>query len=127
MPVALANPYLLHRDHDYNNQTGEFALLNEVLKRLSFLPARRDDENILVTEGDMIRQRQTNYVEYLVTRGKGKNGMTQEERAESDRLIREVETAVASKSLHIISPPPLSPPYNPIPRPIAHSRYRAHN
>ena len=46
----------------------------------------------------MIRQRHERYVEYLVTRGKGRDGMTSEEQAESDRRIREVEAAVMKKS-----------------------------
>ena len=72
-------------------------MLNDVLGKLSSLPARRDDESILVTEGDMIRQRHERFVEYLVTRGKGRKGMTPEERAESDRRIREVEAAVEGR------------------------------
>lgn len=91
----------LPRDHDYDDHVGEFALLNIVLRKLSFLPARRDDENILRTEGDMVRQRNERYIELLVTRGKGRKGMTQEERAESDKRIREVEAAIASKSKSI--------------------------
>lgn len=86
---------LVFRDHD---KTREFALLNSILEKLSFLSARRDDENILVAEEDMIRERHERFVEYLVTRGRGRNGMTAEERAESNQRIREVEAAIASKS-----------------------------
>lgn len=96
-----SNPYLLHRDHDYNNQTGEFVLLNNILSKLSFLPSPRDDENLLTTEGDMVWQRHKRYVEYLVTRGKGRNNMTPNERAELDQDIQEVKAAVASKLIYL--------------------------
>ncbi len=55
MPVALLKSLFLHRDHNHNSKTPEFALLNDVLGKLPCLPACRDDENILVTEEDMIR------------------------------------------------------------------------
>ena len=84
------------RDHDYNDRTGEFAVLNIILSKLSLLPVRRDDENILVTEGDMVRQRHERFVEFLVTKGKGRNNMSSEERVESDQRTRQVTLALSS-------------------------------
>ena len=45
----------------------------------------------------MLRQRHERFIKYLITRGKGRNDITPEKRTESDRRIREIEAAIASK------------------------------
>ena len=45
----------------------------------------------------MLRQRHERFIKYLIIRGKGRNSITPEKRAESDRRIREIEAAIASK------------------------------
>ena len=84
------------RVHDYALGEGHACLIY-VLNRLPSLPPPRTDINILVTEQDMVTQRHKQDVEYLVTRGRGKQGATSDELDDIDDSVRQVEAEKGRK------------------------------
>ena len=90
----------MSREHDTTSTEPKLALLNYLLSQMSLLPARRDDENLLYDEGDLIREKHRLDVEYLVTKGQGMSdkSLKDADRAEAKQRDQAVETAVIGKS-----------------------------
>ena len=90
---------LMSREHDAFSTIPKLALLNYLLSNISLLPARRDDENILFLESDLIRERHRLDVKYLVTKEQGMTDKCSEDenRAETKQRIEAVEAAIIDK------------------------------
>ena len=75
------------------------------LAKLSLLPARRDDTDVLITEEDMIRERHKRDIEYLVTRGQDLAFESPKEYEEAANKVKAVEAAmndISKCSLHLL-------------------------
>ena len=93
------------RIHTQTEGAKEDACLNYILSKLSFLPAPRGDLNVLVTEQSMVAQRHKQDVEYLVTRGRGKEGASPGELDDIEEHARQVEAELNRKHLPLNCPP----------------------
>ena len=95
---ASYNAHLINIDRDASKTCLDYILRRS---KLPFLPAARDDKNVLTSEEKMLRDRHTTYVEYLVTGGKGKDAASQSDRAEIENLSQQVNDIQGASTLII--------------------------
>ena len=85
------------RIHEHTEGGKGYACLNHVLNKLSFLPPRRRNINVFVTEQDVVSQRQRRYVEYLEIRVRGRGAATCSELDDIEDHYSQVEAELDRK------------------------------